>query len=314
LKVAHLLARFLYNNKRLALAGIGNFTLDENAVIQVDVKQQKVPVLEGIQFQNDTSVKEDIELIAFISAETGKMKALASADLDSYLALAKQFLNIGKPFLLEGIGTLVKSQTGIFEFSPGTVLVEKMNSSGSTSKDRDASSQQPAEESFTGYDNDYTKKSSGNPALKKMITALLIIAGLGGAVWGGYTIYKNSQSNEKEAPVTPISENNNVTPVKTDSSAVQLNKPDSTTQIQSPVTTAATGSYKFVIEETGKIRAATRFAFLKRIGTPIQLETKDSIVFKLFYVLPANPADTTRICDSLTRNYTPKGKRRTYIE
>jgi hypothetical protein len=311
LKVAHLLARFLYNNKRLALAGIGNFTLDENVVIQVDAKQQKIPVLEGIQFQNDTSVKEDIELIAFISAETGKMKALASADLDSYLALAKQFLNIGKPFLLEGIGTLVKAQTGIFEFSPGTVLVEKMSS---TPAAKESNFQQPAEESFTGYDNDYTKKSSGNPALKKIITGLLIIAGLGGAVWGGYTIYKNSQSNEKEAPVTPISENNNVTPVKTDSSAVQLNKPDSTTQIQSPVTTAATGSYKFVIEETGKIRAATRFAFLKRIGTPIQLETKDSVTFKLFYILPANAVDTSRICDSLTRNYTPKGKRRTYIE
>jgi hypothetical protein len=312
LKVAHLLARFLYNNKRLALAGIGNFTLDENAVIQVDVKQQKVPVLEGIQFQNDTSVKEDIELIAFISAETGKMKALASADLDSYLALAKQFLNIGKPFLLEGIGTLVKSQTGIFEFSPGTVLVEKMNSSGSTPKDRDASSQQPAEESFTGYDNDYNKKT-GNPALKKIITGILIIAGLGAAVWGGYTIYKNSQSNNQES-VTPVADSN-VTPpvVKDTASALQINKPDSTHQIQTPVT-AATGSFKFVIEETGKIRAASRFAFLKRIGTPIQLETKDSVVFKLFYILPANAADTTRICDSLTRNYTPKGKRRTYIE
>jgi hypothetical protein len=313
LKVAHLLARFLYNNKRLALAGIGNFTLDENAVIQVDVKQQKIPVLEGIQFQNDTYVKEDIELIAFISAETGKMKALASADLDSYLALAKQFLNIGKPFLLEGIGTLVKSQTGIFEFSPGTVLVEKMSSSGSTSKDRDASLQQPAEESFTGYDNDYAKKSSGNPALKKIITGVLIIAGLGAAVWGGYTIYKNSQSNNQEQ-VTPVADNNVTPPViKDTSSALQTNKPDSTQQIQTPAT-AATGSFKFVIEETGKIRAASRFAFLKRIGTPIQLETKDSVVFKLFYILPANPADTTRICDSLTRNYTPNGKRRTYIE
>ncbi len=310
MKVAHLLARFLYNNKRLALAGIGNFTLDENAVIQVDAKQQKIPVLEGIQFQNDTSVKEDIELIAFISAETGKMKALASADLDSYLALAKQFLNIGKPFLLEGIGTLVKAQTGVFEFSPGTVLVEKMSSSSSAVKE--SNFQQPAEESFTGYDNDYTKKSGGNPALKKILTGTLIIAGLGAAVWGGYAIYKNSQSNNQET-VTPVADNNVVPPVKDTVSTLQINKPDSIQQIQTPVT-AATGSFKFVIEETGKLRAGTRFAFLKRIGTPIQLETKDSVVFKLFYILPANAADTARICDSLTRNYTPKGKRRTYIE
>lgn len=309
MKVAHLLARFLYNNKRLALAGIGNFTLDENAVIQIDVKQQKVPVLEGIQFQNDTTVKEDADLIAFISAETGKMKALASADLDSYLALAKQFLNIGKPFLLEGIGTLVKAQTGVFEFSPGTVLVEKMSSSPSAAKE--SNFLQPAEESFTGYENEYAKKSGGNPALKKILTGALIIAGLGAAVWGGYAIYKNSQSNDAAA-VTPTTADTNA--VK-DTSTVNINKPDSIIQTttQAPVS-AACGSYKFVIEETGKLRAATRFAFLKRIGTPIQLETKDSVVFKLFYILPANPADTARMCDSLTRNYTPKGKRRTYIE
>lgn len=309
MKVAHLLARFLYNNKRLALAGIGNFTLDENAVIQIDVKQQKVPVLEGIQFQNDTTVKEDADLIAFISAETGKMKALASADLDSYLALAKQFLNIGKPFLLEGIGTLVKAQTGVFEFSPGTVLVEKMSSSPSAAKE--SNFLQPAEESFTGYENEYAKKSGGNPALKKILTGALIIAGLGAAVWGGYAIYKNSQSNDAAA-VTPTTADTNA--VK-DTSTVNINKPDSIIQTttQAPVS-AAGGSYKFVIEETGKLRAATRFAFLKRIGTPIQLETKDSVVFKLFYILPANPADTARMCDSLTRNYTPKGKRRTYIE
>jgi hypothetical protein len=312
LKVAHILAQFLYINKQLALEGIGNFTLDENVVIQVDAKQQKVPVLEGIKFENDTSVKEDINLIAFISAETGKMKALASADLDSYLALAKQFLNIGKPFLLEGIGTLVKTQSGIFDFSPGTVLVERLNSTPSAPKENNF--HQPAEESFTGYDNDYTKKSGGNPALKKIITGVLIIAGLGGAVWGGYTIYKNSQTNET-AKIPSNLTDNNVTPAITDTSTVKINKPDSVLQIQTPSpVSATTGSYKFVIEETGKIRAATRFAFLKRIGTPIQLETKDSVVFKLFYILPANATDTTRICDSLTRNYTPKGKRRTYIE
>ena len=35
------------------------------------------------------------------NAQTGKIKALASADLESYLELAQQFLNIGKPYLLE---------------------------------------------------------------------------------------------------------------------------------------------------------------------------------------------------------------------
>ena len=45
--------------------------------------------------------------------------ARASADLDSYLVLGKQFLNIGKPFIIEGLGVLEKSQQGDYEFRQG---------------------------------------------------------------------------------------------------------------------------------------------------------------------------------------------------
>jgi hypothetical protein len=43
------------------------------------------------------------------------------------------------------------------------------------------------------------------------------------------------------------------------------------------------------------------------------METKDSLLFKIYFVLAANPADTLRMIDSLQRAYTPPGKR-AYVE
>jgi hypothetical protein len=52
--------------------------------------------------------EEDAELVIFIAENTGKMKSLVASDLDSNLELARQFLNIGKPYLFEGIGHFQK--------------------------------------------------------------------------------------------------------------------------------------------------------------------------------------------------------------
>ena len=45
------------------------------------------------------------------------MKSLALADLESRMELAKQFLNLGKPYTFEGLGTLIRRSTGEVEFS-----------------------------------------------------------------------------------------------------------------------------------------------------------------------------------------------------
>ena len=82
--------------------------------------------MEGVSFESNVLAKETAELIGFISSQAGKMKALAAADLDSHLELAQQFLNIGKPFLFEGIGSLVKLQSGKFEFITGDAVTEKI--------------------------------------------------------------------------------------------------------------------------------------------------------------------------------------------
>ena len=109
MKLAPLLAKYLYTHKRLDLPGIGTFLFDPSAIIESESSKYNKPRnMEGISFESNVLAKETAELIGFISTQAGKMKALAAADLDSHLELAQQFLNIGKPFLFEGIGSLVK--------------------------------------------------------------------------------------------------------------------------------------------------------------------------------------------------------------
>ena len=63
-------------------------------------------MLDGVRFESKPFLKDTPDLIAFIAEKTGKMRALAAADLDSHLVLAEEFLNIGKPFAFEGIGII----------------------------------------------------------------------------------------------------------------------------------------------------------------------------------------------------------------
>ena len=74
---------------------------------------------DAFSFDYNLKTGEDEKLVDYIVEHTNKIKPLASSDLESYAILAKQFLNIGKPLVMEGVGSIQKSQQGIYEFFPG---------------------------------------------------------------------------------------------------------------------------------------------------------------------------------------------------
>jgi hypothetical protein len=285
LKLAPLLAQFLYVNKHLELPGIGSFVLDPSVVIHNDDHKGGKPTnVEGVSFINNPAIKESPDLVQYISAQTGKMKALAAADLDSYLQLALQFLNIGKPFLVEGIGSLVKVKSGQFTFAPGELMSEKMKEYSA----REISATSSTEESFS--------KAEGEKInWRKPVLIMLIVAGLGLGIWGGYTMYKNMKADNNSEPAI---ETTSVVPV-TDTTRTETGKENLDAQ-KTPA-----GNYKFVVEVAKKERGLARFNTLKGYGVNVNLETKDSQNYKIFFVLPASASDTTRIRDSLTALYTP---------
>jgi hypothetical protein len=114
-----LLTQYLYLHKKLNLPGIGSFILDPSAILPDEHNKDPHAVAVGIEFKNAVITEPDDELIEFIRVHTGKMKSLALADLDSFITLGTELVNIGKPFYLEGIGMLTKNKDGKYDFKPG---------------------------------------------------------------------------------------------------------------------------------------------------------------------------------------------------
>ncbi len=126
LKLAILLAQYFYQHKQLNLPSIGSFSLDAAVTVPDQNDKNFREFLKYVQFKQQPIAKADETLIDFIRAHTGKIKPLAESDLESYLADGKLLLNIGKPFHIEGIGTLHKNKLGIYEFIAGEPSLERM--------------------------------------------------------------------------------------------------------------------------------------------------------------------------------------------
>jgi hypothetical protein len=325
LKVDNLLAQYLYQYKKLSLTGIGIFTLDDSAVLSDDNAKTKAPI-EGISFVSKPIGQFDDSLIEFIKLQTGKMKALAQADLDSYVMLAHQFLNIGKPFYLEGIGTLQKNRDGSFNFHPGTSLPVKSDENDPKKKQGSADETNAANEKT-------------NINYRGLILGAGIIATLLVVAWGGYYLYNKNTDNNNAAQNSNVrimadsQVTKNIAPdtanqqPNTTSSAPAATPPATTanppatqatsrptvnpptTMIHAPTNQTPENGFKFVLETPHKRRALKRFEnikdskMLEDFDSKIQMETTDSVNFKIFIVVPCQAADTTHYKDLLNAWY-----------
>jgi hypothetical protein len=298
-KIPSLLAQYLYCHQRLDLPGIGTFLLDNTAISALENSKQRSALLEGVSFKSNPSVKEAPELIAFIAQKTGKMKSLAASDIDSHLRTAEQFLNIGKPFALEGIGIISKGKNGEVEFTPITVLTEKVKEYNTKEPELSFSKEQSS-----GDYESFLSPSKTNLEWKKPVAGFFLVCGIGLTIWGGYEISKKANKNKtingSESSVT-----GGTVPVIDSSSLLQKN--DSINSIQNSL--PADNNYKYILEIAKSKRAFKRFNQLKSIQWKVQLETKDSVQYKLFMLLPGI-SDTSRTIDSLT----VMSGRKVYIE
>jgi hypothetical protein len=303
LKLAPILAQYLYDQKKLDLAGIGIFLLDPSLRTESDARHAS----QGISFQYNPATKDDERLISYISLNTGKQKALATSDLSSYLELATQFLNIGKPFQIEGIGTLVKTKSGL-EFTADHVLTDKTKEANI----KELSSTSTSDQSFTTYESLKPHVEKDMPH-KNIFLVLLILVSTGIIIWAGYKMYKSRSSGNNDNSKTEVENKKDETVPATDSSQF-VTRPVDTMRSVKPNENTSPGNYRFVIEVANKRRAFYRYDMLKKGGLPIQMSTPDSITFKLFFVLAAKPADTGRISDSLSVVYPAINHKKAFAE
>ncbi len=308
MKVDNLLGPYLYQYKKLFLPGIGQFTLDEKAILPDDTAKIKSPI-EGISFITKAGTALDDSLVQYIKQETGKMKALAEADLHSYIATAFQYLNIGKPFYFEGIGNLQKNKDNNYVFTPGTIIPQKTE-------------ELPTRHHDTTKKNTYNSSTEGKSGdgfnAGRLVVVLGVLITLALIGWGGYYLYsKNTTDTIADAAVEskPAQDSVAATVVVTDSSGkkplsatVGIKKDSATAKADSVVTPM--GGYKFIFESTPKkARALKRYdqlkdvAILKNYNNKVLLETSDSLTFRLYTIVSCPAADTSYVKDQLNAWY-----------
>lgn len=285
MKFDDLLAQYLYEKKSLQLQGIGTFELDKNVSLPNDQDKQVYYPIEGLTFIYNTKDVTNEDLVTFLVKKLGKIQPLVRSDLDSYLSNIKQFINIGKPYTIEGIGTLHKNNQGTYEFTPGNFLPVKEELS-------------PKRESgeHSIHPSERKTKRSGSGGRKAFALALLIIAALAvlaGIGWGVYTFFLTDDAIETNTPVvTEQVIDSTLTDTVPQGSVIVMPASDSTT-------------YKMIIETTPLIsRVKIRTAFLQKEGMMVgvdTLQTNNSKKYQLYIPIKALPGDTTRLKDSLFR-------------
>ena len=286
MKIEQLLVQHFYNNKEVTLQGMGIFNLSPDFVMpKENDKDTEIPE-NAITFQYNPKAVEDEALIDYIVQQSRKMKSLAAADLDSYLVLGKQFLNIGKPFKIDGMGMLVKTQQGELEFTKGHTFHTKIETSAVALKEKAVN----PEISFASE----SKKTEGDNKKAIMIAGIIVATGLIAATAWYFFSKKNSTTHE--IPVVTVI---------TDTPKVTVQKPDTVALKPTiPATTKDGYTFKIVFLKTvDSAAAAYRMNVLTTRHHKVIMFKKDSVTYALAEPFSLPLSDTAHIKDSLNRFY-----------
>lgn len=289
MKIEQVLVHYLIKNKKLPLQGIGNFQLDASIPDSIDAGKPVFIPENAITFNYNPREVEDEGLIDFIVEHTNKIKSLASSDLDSLLSLGRQFLNIGKPFVLPNIGTLEKLNSGVLVFKQGQLIAEKME----PNKVRVEEDGEVHEESLF---NDYQKERKSNNSGKAILMLLVLII-IGFIVWGiwhyAFTKKVSTEAINSTEGIVPVKDS----AFKADTAAIAQAKP-----LEEKI--SDTVPFKVVVSEYHSSNTAEyRLQKLKTYHHNLILYTDDSVIFKIAEPFNLPLADTTHILDSLKQYY-----------
>ena len=304
MKLPQLLAHYLYKNKKLSLPGLGVFSLDPSTIIPQELVSSEPETIQGIHFENTLVQRPDDSLIEFLHEYTGKMKPLAASDLESYLNLGIQLINIGKPFHLEGIGSVYRNQDNKFEFQPGEFSYAKLILPEVDQLDS-------SEKRKTNYEVPVKEDLVQPVSARRVFIALGILAGIALIGWGGYSLYKKKTSENGNQNNMTIGQPDTSSRAK-DSLALIAHQTDSLNKrMELEKLGLDSNSYRFVILATpNRKRAERRYQQLALSSSKVKMETKDSTIFKVYFPILAISKDTSKIKDSLNAFFATK----TFIE
>ncbi len=288
MKIEQLLVQHFYQEKTITLQGIGSFKLNVDIVFPVENDKDFVGSSDSISFVYNGRALEDDALINYIVHQTRKIRPLAAADLDSYLLLGRQFLNIGKPFYIDGIGTLNKNQVGQYEFIPGHLI--------NTEKDLVHSEAKEKAEEVISFASESKSKSNKKSLI---IAAVIVLLAMG--AWGlWYWLY----NNKGNVPATNTITESNTLPLIDTPTKTKDTLPITNNTIITTIPNSSAYTFKIVFENTtNKDWAEKRMLNLIGRGHQVILYSTDSLHYKLAEPFTRPLSDTSFIKDSLNQYY-----------
>lgn len=292
LKIEQLIVQHLYNQKKVTLQGIGTISLNPAVALPSEGEKDFQMPDNAFSFEYNLKSGEDEPLINFIIQQTRKIRPLATADLESYSILSRQFLNIGKPMVIEGVGTIQKNQVGEYEFIPGHFITPKIEDQPKQVKDK-------AEEEIS-----FESESRPNHRRRNMMIGFFISLAVLGSLGFYYLleIRKSAPPVENEIVVVPLTDTVKATTIKTDS--VKPTPADTTlTPISAkPLAVADTSGFKIVIKDYPTQLAANKaFTKLTEYGHKVVIIQEDSSLYHLAMLFNTPLADSGRTTDSLRK-------------
>lgn len=297
MKTEQLIVQYLYSKKQVSLQDIGVFTITSDIHIPEDSDKDIVLPADSIQFAYDPKAPVDDGLVAYIMECTRKIKPLAYSDLESFIILNKQFLNIGKPLVFEGLGTLQKTQIGHYSFTQAAtshVINEEMPKLITEKLKEKVTFATPQKEKNTGNNK----------------TALFVLLGV--VILGALlaTVYFMNKNKKEVTAVNDLSTaiiDTLPAPKTTDTTTVIANKP----AVVVPKNINDSNSFYVVIKEFSDLAAAEKsFKKLTSYGNKFVLTTNDSVTYKLRMPFMKPITDTLRVKDSLSKFFQAKA----YVE
>lgn len=292
------IADFLIKNKKLSAQGIGDFAI---------VNGQAVNGAPLVDFAADKKAYTTDELIAFVAEQERKNKIVTGFDLESHFNQIKQFINIGTPWIIPGLGQLQFGRNRELEF---VQQAQTENALQERIKRKQASS----EPQYATYETGITATPEKIFNNSTLVFALLIVLALGA---GGYYFYANQSNSEPVVTTADTAATATDTVVSVPSSSNMNNTitntqppggSDATSNEKSATSsTVGTTGFRFVLNRTtNPVYAVKRYKQLKTYGTKVYIDSakRDSYsLYKIYLLQDAPTSDTTRLKDSLTKYY-----------
>jgi hypothetical protein len=256
----------------------------------------------AVTFHYEKRAETTPELITFISERTGKNRLLIESDLASHFELTRQFINIGKPYELEGFGFISLSRTGEYTFAPYDSAEGKEEHRASKKKQH-------------AYADIHAEQKRSSRGFLMFIAFLIIVGVLGVIGWGTYKLFIDkgiSSINDT------ISTGNTITTIDTAANADAGANSKDTLLSKDTITTVKvdsgivakndTSAYKFIFERTSSLDHATnRTDELRIILSPDasfdSVKADSFTIYRLYLKLNLPASDTIRMKDSLQKYF-----------